>query len=476
MGASYTPDQVLLQTYNQPRTTGRNGSVIGTVSGVDYPPYATMQIVGAKYSTPRFATPDLNGNFYFAGLLPDTYTVSAVSNIQYNFSPSSVMVNLQPGNYAIGNFTGTYSGLYFNANPTLLSSFANPRAGLSGDWAVGMTVKPTSGLGWKPPDLTVECIVACGNYGAANAWTIGLGQGPNALVRTIDVSAVSTQGPVLTGYNLIGLEPGQRNIAIGVQGGTGTILVDGLTYWSGAAANVTQGATITIGKYGDNSYPMSHWTLSNLKFDTNIAKVTSNNRNPGPSGQAQCAVFGDSISAGAGITSYGPGPYGSQLADNRLGSEWWWSTAVYGGTTSFATPYWTNWGSYQGLTKATVFLGINDIVTGGVGAGTSAWNNLKAILDGMRSAGLNKIALFNISPFGSSGYWNPSEENERGILNSYITNYASTYSSVVKLVDAATLLAGSPAINLNPAYDGGDGLHINQAGHNVLYSAVSSVL
>lgn len=107
MATNYTSADILLQTYNQPRTTGRNIAIVGAITNVTSPGGIVLTLVGARFTTPVTATTDVLGNYFFAGLQPDTYTITPTPPSSYVINPvSKVVAALQPGNYPGVNFAG----------------------------------------------------------------------------------------------------------------------------------------------------------------------------------------------------------------------------------------------------------------------------------------------------------------------------------------------------------------------------------
>ena len=86
------------------------------------------------------------------------------------------------------------------------------------------------------------------------------------------------------------------------------------------------------------------------------------------------------------------------------------------------------------------------------------------LVDSILSSGcVTEVYAFNVTPVGSSPLWRPSLQAELEELNATIAAIPGVTLIDVHsmLVDPAT--AGGPQPALDPIYDGGDGLHWNEA-------------
>jgi lysophospholipase L1-like esterase len=75
-----------------------------------------------------------------------------------------------------------------------------------------------------------------------------------------------------------------------------------------------------------------------------------------------------------------------------------------------------------------------------------------------------------LTPFEAANYWSPAEEKEREKINSFIRGSGSGCDGIVDQ-DAATHDPAHPTQYL-PAYDSGDHLHPNDAGHRAVANAI----
>jgi lysophospholipase L1-like esterase len=76
-----------------------------------------------------------------------------------------------------------------------------------------------------------------------------------------------------------------------------------------------------------------------------------------------------------------------------------------------------------------------------------------------------------LTPFEGAKYWTPAEEAERQKINSFIRGDGSGCDGIVDQ-DAATHDPAHPTRYL-AAYDSGDHLHPNNAGHKAIANAIN---
>lgn len=123
----------------------------------------------------------------------------------------------------------------------------------------------------------------------------------------------------------------------------------------------------------------------------------------------------------------------------------------------------------NGVRWLIIFEGVNDI--GGDASGTVAANLIAAFTQFAAKARARNIRVYGatITPFGGNSYYSASHEAARQTVNSWIrTN--SLYDAVMDF-DAAARDPANP-VNLLPAYDSGDHLHLNPAGYQALANAI----
>lgn len=106
--------------------------------------------------------------------------------------------------------------------------------------------------------------------------------------------------------------------------------------------------------------------------------------------------------------------------------------------------------------KATIMIGINDIVTSTPNATIQA--NYATIIAGLQSYGI-EVVLISILPNGNNV-----------IINN---NWLQSTYPLLKYVDAWTALKNPATINMNPAYSG-DSVHPNTAGHGLLFNTIDA--
>jgi lysophospholipase L1-like esterase len=117
-----------------------------------------------------------------------------------------------------------------------------------------------------------------------------------------------------------------------------------------------------------------------------------------------------------------------------------------------------------------VFIGVNDIGGGGSNM-TTATNLVTAYTQWANKAHAHNLLAYGatITPFGGNGYYSTLHEAERQFVNAWFrTN--NVYDGVIDF-DAIARDPSNP-IDLNPAYNSGDGLHLNPAGYHAMADAV----
>jgi lysophospholipase L1-like esterase len=117
-----------------------------------------------------------------------------------------------------------------------------------------------------------------------------------------------------------------------------------------------------------------------------------------------------------------------------------------------------------------LFEGVNDIGSGGSSM-TTATNLINAFAQFANKAHARNLRAYGatITPFGGSGYFSTVHEQERQFVNSWIrTN--TVFDAVIDF-DAAVRDPSNP-VNLLPAYDTGDHLHLNPAGYEAMAEAI----
>jgi lysophospholipase L1-like esterase len=124
----------------------------------------------------------------------------------------------------------------------------------------------------------------------------------------------------------------------------------------------------------------------------------------------------------------------------------------------------------SGVRWLIVFEGVNDI-----GGSTSASSLITAYQLFATKAHARNLLIYGatITPFGGNSYYTPAHEATRQTVNSWIkTN--NLYDAVLDF----DLVARDPGAttNLNPAFNSGDGLHLNPAGYQALANSIDLTL
>jgi len=498
MATSYTPQDILLQTYNQPRTVGRNSALSGSISNVDILQGITVTLVGTKYPTPKTTTTDAFGTYFFAGLLPDLYTVAPTPSAQFTYSPSSIAVNVQIGNYTGNNFTGVYNGLHFDPLPNIPSSFANPIG--AGDFAVGFTIIPLGGSSIFFDNSTLQTAIAAGPYANTNSWSFGITNG-SGLQQTVNTTPqplnpfLTQQGgasPPSSGIVssiFAPNSPGIHNYVYAQVGGNWYAYVDGAVYDPSPIANsiASQQTPIWIGQFSNGSFPIlssgSYFKIKNLKIATTAAQVTTVEPLAGPGTAPIGAFFGDSMTVGVGSNNPGPaniGGYATQIANARLGTRYYYNAAWTGAQLSLTTPKilttaWANWGKQQAFAALCLMAGYNDVWGGETSANLiSAYTS---IASDAYNNGCRSIVLCTIPPGGANPSYSAPKEAVRQAANTGIRNLVASNPTKYTLADAdLTLRDPAAPQNFLAAYLSTDNIHPSSAGHAALYTLLNPLL
>jgi len=150
----------------------------------------------------------------------------------------------------------------------------------------------------------------------------------------------------------------------------------------------------------------------------------------------------DNMGIGGGAVYYGLGPEGVNRFDrdvlNQSGARW-----------------------------LIVFIGVNDI-----GGGTGSSSLITAYTQFANKAHARGLLAYGatITPFGGNSYYTTANEATRQAVNAWFrTN--NIYDGVIDF-DVIVLDPANPT-NLNPAYNSGDGLHLNGLGYQVMANSIN---
>ena len=204
-----------------------------------------------------------------------------------------------------------------------------------------------------------------------------------------------------------------------------------------------------------------------------------------PGGAVAC--LGDSITDGLDATTGGERRYPDRLAERLLAASRFRVGAIDAGLTGNSVlggDPWSGVGASAvarmsrdvlgrpGVHWLIVFEGINDIINAPAGEDVAA--ELIAaygqVIAQAREAGV-KVFGATLTPFAGAGpaYYSPAKEAVRQRVNAWMRT-SGAYDAVFDF-DAAVRSQGEPA-RLRPLYDGGDHLHLNDAGYAALADAV----
>jgi lysophospholipase L1-like esterase len=294
-------------------------------------------------------------------------------------------------------------------------------------------------------------------------------------------------------------------------GRAGTVVAPGAEAWSdGVALKVEAGQAVAVSVFFERAAPFAtihlqapgtNWVASGNA----VAVATPADVAPLPLSHVVTgldvmtakpvrvvAAFGDSITAGGGEA--GDGSYPEMLATRLRGSP---AAAApvsvlnlgIGGNRLLVDGIGPNGLSrfardalgQTGLTHAIVLLGTNDIgrsvLADMPGRPTPAHEvataeriteGLQQLVRQARAKGV-KVLLGTVPPFGNTPYWTERSEAMRAEVNRWIRSRQDV-DGVVDF-DAVLRDPANPLV-LNPAYDNGDHLHPNRAGHAAMATAI----
>ncbi len=124
----------------------------------------------------------------------------------------------------------------------------------------------------------------------------------------------------------------------------------------------------------------------------------------------------------------------------------------------------------HGVRYLIIFEGVNDIGSGSSSM-TTATNLVNAYIQFANKAHARGIRVYGatITPFGGSSYYSTLHEQERQFVNAWIRT--NTVLDAAIDFDAVVRDPSNP-VNLLPAYDTGDHLHLNPAGYKAMADAI----
>ena len=119
--------------------------------------------------------------------------------------------------------------------------------------------------------------------------------------------------------------------------------------------------------------------------------------------------------------------------------------------------------------------GVNDLLSGAVTTLAGLTDSIEAINTDQDAAGITKRIFLDIAPFSGHSLWTPAMETIKEQYNAWLADRCAANNWV--LVPMSTILADpNDATAINPDYDYGDGLHVNQAGAEHLALSVDGAI
>lgn len=146
------------------------------------------------------------------------------------------------------------------------------------------------------------------------------------------------------------------------------------------------------------------------------------------------------------------------------------NTASPGQTTTGADGFWQTAKAPQNFDILITWIGHNDMVSGG----DTAANTLTRIDAIHAAANTDSMTVYNLGTFPwkngagwTSGYQTTLDTYRTDLAADGTINYLDAYDTLEDPANADELLA---------AYDNGDGVHLNQAGHNAIAALVEAAV
>jgi lysophospholipase L1-like esterase len=133
----------------------------------------------------------------------------------------------------------------------------------------------------------------------------------------------------------------------------------------------------------------------------------------------------------------------------------------------------------SGVAEVIVLEGINDITTSGSSSSplvphvnVSALEIIAAYQELIRRAHAAGLKIFGatLTPFAGSHYWTPTGEAEREAVNAWIRS-SGAFDGVIDFAHAVA--DPRDPVRLNPRFDDGDHLHLNDAGYEAMADAIN---
>ena len=377
--------------------TGIDGKGITNLQGASVSETAANNFAGTfqiqdnfTQAIVSFLTPEPDAN-YLVYVTPQDYLGAApaagaetvgfpITKTQYGFT---VPIMAAPGvgstaNYAWEMVRSQPPPLYFDFNPSIPSSFANPMAGqVDPRFYVGVTVRPASGNVFVLNSTqTFQTIIEAGTtIAASDYYESAFELGGSAFYQAASTRALDIGAFVSNGKLINILNPGAHNFVIGSTGLGDDIYIDG-QHKTGLPGRVgTQPTTVYVGQRFDGSDQLTIATLHNLKMDPNPVRVISSDNDIGPGTQTQGAFFGDEWTVGSQSTT-ALGGFASQVANIKYGEYYYWNASVSGARITQTNPaaneailpnIWAPWqgqSTAQHLDALVVLIGWHDILDG----------------------------------------------------------------------------------------------------------------
>jgi len=383
--------------------------------------------------------------------------------------------------------------LYYDAHPSLPSSFSNPFGGeVNRPFAIAMTLTPSTGNTFYFGNFTQQTILSAGaTIGAADSWEVNWEATLFFASEYCGTSHLELDPFVQNGKLCTHRNPGSHNVGFYFDGSTYYYLIDGQAKLILPGSNPfgTQPATVYVGERSDTTNPLTIASIANLKMDRTPARVYSFEQTIGPGLQLQAALFGDDWVTGQGASA--SSPWSAQVINNKYGTTYYWmpnKQAQLTGPFGLGTTLWQPWagtssslslsavvimcGWYDCLNSvpaATTFAGLQAIVEGGPASAT--WNPPTS---GTTPTDQRSFAIVQVNSSGTSvltidGHninmvWQGSFAATTAFVVNAINTTPATDAIVTATAQAADPTQKTLIINTNVIGTAGNGMVISTDG------------
>lgn len=133
----------------------------------------------------------------------------------------------------------------------------------------------------------------------------------------------------------------------------------------------------------------------------------------------------------------------------------------------------TQWDAQKGngYSRLFLFCGANDLIQGQTGAST--YTEISTIVTEAKARGMT-VTVMTMTPWAAYVGWDAGKQTQTDALNALIVANSAGADHVVDLYPIFESTPGSDT--LAAAYNNGDGIHFNQAGHDLIATTVAAAI